>query len=349
MGTFKRGGVYAYDFTRQGIRYTRSGFGSRRVAAQAEAVHKAHLLDTRLQREYGLRPTRALVPTVRHFIETEWLPSQKQILAASTYRIAGSHSKKLLAHFGPIRVSDLSTKDVETYRDTRLAVVSPNQVREDIRWLRRMIRTAIQRGYLEGDPSHGVRLPRATRTPDRILTTEEEVRLLSAIWLPNIKALVRFALLTGLRLQELCGLMWRQVSLDSRKVSIHQPKTNVLKVLPLVEDAVAVLRSVGPRDPDTPVFRGRNGPCTCNGITRYFVRARRRATIQELRFQDLRHTVAVRLLERGVDIPTVGMILGHKPPYTTTLRYVAHTSQARARMALEALPNSQQAHGKNVS
>ena len=63
-----------------------------------------------------------------------------------------------------------------------------------------------------------------------------------------------------------------------------------------------------------------------------------------IRFHDLRHTLAVRLLQKGWDIPTVGALLGHRPPYRATARYVAHTSSARMRDAMESLqkPNPQQ-------
>ena len=52
-------------------------------------------------------------------------------------------------------------------------------------------------------------------------------------------------------------------------------------------------------------------------------------------------TVATRLLRRGVDLATVGDILGHKPPYRTTLRYTAHTTEDRKREALGKLRSNE--------
>jgi integrase len=72
-----------------------------------------------------------------------------------------------------------------------------------------------------------------------------------------------------------------------------------------------------------------------------FQRAVTEAKIPPIRFHDLRHTFAVRLLQRGWDIATVGALLGHRAPYRTTMRYGAHTQEARKREALESLRGRQ--------
>ena len=66
-----------------------------------------------------------------------------------------------------------------------------------------------------------------------------------------------------------------------------------------------------------------------------FKAACRRAEIQGLRFHDLRHTFATRLVEKGADIETVRDLLGHHS-ITITQRYT-HTSDDRKRKAVELL------------
>jgi len=61
-----------------------------------------------------------------------------------------------------------------------------------------------------------------------------------------------------------------------------------------------------------------------------------RAGILGLRFHDLRHTAATRMIERGTNIVAVSKILGHSTP-NMTMRY-AHPD-ASIREALENLTN----------
>jgi site-specific recombinase XerD len=49
----------------------------------------------------------------------------------------------------------------------------------------------------------------------------------------------------------------------------------------------------------------------------------------------IRHSIAIRLADKGYDLATIGAILGHKPPYRATLIYTQHTSERRQRLALE--------------
>lgn len=62
-----------------------------------------------------------------------------------------------------------------------------------------------------------------------------------------------------------------------------------------------------------------------------FVAVNEAAGIPDLRFHDLRHTAATRMIEAGVPEPTVGRILGHKVAQTTR-RYV-NVDEAVARDA----------------
>jgi integrase len=55
-------------------------------------------------------------------------------------------------------------------------------------------------------------------------------------------------------------------------------------------------------------------------LSRAFEKACKRSGITGLRFHDLRHTAATRMIERGVNIAAVSRLLGHAD-IKTTMRY----------------------------
>ena len=73
------------------------------------------------------------------------------------------------------------------------------------------------------------------------------------------------------------------------------------------------------------VFTYRENPL--KKIRNAFLLACNRAGIKNLRFHDLRHTFATRLVLAGVDLATVSKLLGHSS-ITMTMRYSHPTPEA---------------------
>jgi len=73
-----------------------------------------------------------------------------------------------------------------------------------------------------------------------------------------------------------------------------------------------------------------------DSLNQTFRKALRQAGIEELRFHDLRHTAATRIVESGANIVAVSRILGHAD-LKTTMRY-AHPDNS-LKDAVEKLGN----------
>lgn len=122
------------------------------------------------------------------------------------------------------------------------------------------------------------------------------------------------ALDTGLRKGDLLRLAWRDVDLDRGCIRVTVAKTGRVAEVPIssaCRDALGEVRArpvVGAR-----VFVTEDGrPLTWKTVERVFKTAKRLAGItRRLRFHDLRHSLASRLVSRGVNLVVIARVLGH--------------------------------------
>lgn len=151
------------------------------------------------------------------------------------------------------------------------------------------------------------------------------------------------ALETGLARQDLLNLTWSHVRTST--IRFPRGKTGVEAVIPVSRACRAALdelkgRAVVDR---TWIFLAPHGKrMNLDTLGRFFKIAKRLAGItRRLRFHDLRHTLACRLVSAGVPLAHVAKILGHKSTRTTE-RYarVAPESLEGARGVLDADPVS---------
>jgi integrase len=171
----------------------------------------------------------------------------------------------------------------------------------------------------------------------RELKDAEEDRLFATLRC-DYHPIVRFCLLTGLRLAEACGLRWSDVDFGNRHFQITG-KGGKLASVPLSPSAREVIWPLQGRHPER-VFTyacrrsGEMCPITYEGLKVTFRRTIRRAGISDFRFHDLRHTAGTRILRATGNLRSVQAILRHEDIATTT-RY-AHVQQADLLEAMEA-------------
>ena len=70
-----------------------------------------------------------------------------------------------------------------------------------------------------------------------------------------------------------------------------------------------------------------------DNVKRSFTAIRNEAGLPDIRFHDLRHTAATRLVSQHIPIAEVGRVLGHTQP-ATTYRYVNANLETARRAAL---------------
>ncbi len=135
-----------------------------------------------------------------------------------------------------------------------------------------------------------------------------------------------------MRRGELLNLRWADVDTNQLIVQGGIAKSSQSRVIPLNLEARQILREWN-SDCEW-VFPGPDeSPLTT--IQKSWSTIRQAAKIPQLRFHDLRHTFATRILEKGAHIKTVKELLGHAD-IATTARYL-HATDETKRKAVELL------------
>jgi site-specific recombinase XerD len=146
---------------------------------------------------------------------------------------------------------------------------------------------------------------------------------------------LELALNTGLRLSEMYGLTWENVSMSRRVLTIPRSKNGETRHVPLNTTAVSVLLELLKRGDGTGrVIRNAEG-LPLSDPRHWFEPSLRAAKIRNFSWHCLRHTFASRLVMAGVDLRTVQELLGHKS-IAMTVRY-SHLAPAHTLAAVERL------------
>jgi len=180
--------------------------------------------------------------------------------------------------------------------------------------------------WIKENPVKQVSKEKVNNVIERWLTLEEENKLLSISpkWLREI---IIFAINTGLRQSEILSLQWPRVDLPRKTITILEDQKNQGRdTLPLSERALTVLkeRAKVRRGETNFVFYNKLGRrITTRNLQRAFNSALKKSRIEKLRFHDLRHTFATRLVQAGVDIYTVQK-LGRWKTISMVMRYAHH-------------------------
>jgi integrase len=234
--------------------------------------------------------------------------------------------------FGDTNISGITLGMAQEFLDERLDEVSTAAAQKEVSTLRAILNKAYREGLLANTPI----IPKLRRLKprNRWLTPEEESRLVNRA-ADHLVPLIRFAVDTGGRRAELLGLDWQQVDLTCKRVVFLDTKNGQDRTVRLCNRACAVLASIGPRRRGAVfVYKG----CPMKSVQTAFSRARKRAGLSDVRFHDLRHTFASRLVQAGVPLYDVGQLLGHKSlEMVQRYAHLAPDYQERAIRALDEL------------
>lgn len=245
---------------------------------------------------------------------------------------------KLKKHFKETDLRLITPMEIERFRSSLLVKgQQKSTTNRSLALLKRMFNLAIEEGYMEVNPARKVKMfSEAENLKERILTDEEERRLLEGCC-DHMKDLVTFALNTGMRLGEILNLKWANVDLKSGTIKVEFTKSGKTRIVPMNQTLRKMLARPRKRG-EVYVFTNPASRDRFRETKRSFRTGCRKAGIEGLRFHDLRHTFASRLVRNGVDIGTVRKLLGHST-LLITQRYI-HSDESMLRSAVGSLVRS---------
>ncbi len=322
-------GRWRFRFVYEGRRYSGStpkGHNTKVIAKQLE-----HDMIERLSKK---RYT-GVMPTVADFA-VRFLDYQRTNTKPLTYEL---HERIVTVHIVP-RIGKLKLDAVNKARIADLvaywresAAATTTNTRTGV--LLRILSLAVEQEILHAAPK--VKLLKVANEHPRFLTDAEAPLLLEAVahW-PTWAPMVLVALRTGLRIGELRGLQWGDVSFDPAVVTVQRtdpgrsdmdansPKSGKPRSVPLTPDAVAALRTwrstlrhtkptdyVFPAPDEYRGVSGRRSPRSTRSCSEMMTRATKRAGLVDVGWHTLRHTFASWLVMRGVPMRVVQDLLGH--------------------------------------
>jgi site-specific recombinase XerD len=210
-------------------------------------------------------------------------------------------------------------------------------------------RVGIENEKIDKNPAAGIRRKTENNARVRFLSNDEEKALRKAILhrfpaFPEFISQLNISLHTGMRAGEQFGLKWNQVDFERKIVTLPKTKNGNTRHIPLNSLAISSLGALKTKDSEGHVFpSARNAGEGLKGSRGWFVSALKDANINDYTWHCNRHTFASRLVMAGVDLRTVGELLGHKS-LSMTMRYAhlapAHNAAAVDRLVLVPKPES---------
>ena len=275
----------------------------------------------------------------------QWLNSKQPMITPSTYAnfllIAENH---LIPYFGKRKIGSITEADVQEYilylyekgRLDKTGGLTVKTIRDIILVMRLALGYAYKEKVMPLLNWDLIEYPKDTSLKRVVsLSKDEEQELIQCIYLNlNRKtAGILIALMTGVRIGELCGLQMKDISLsdnviyinktvqriyDKRKgtsyINIGEPKTSSsVRVIPFPSLLGNIIKKFYSDNPNHYFLTGKSKPTEPRTYRQFFARFLKKNNLKNVKFHEIRHTFAVRAIEiPDFDIKSLSEILGHK-------------------------------------
>ncbi|HKQ06193.1 MAG TPA: site-specific integrase [Blastocatellia bacterium] len=336
------------------ITFTDESGKRRYIKRRAENKSHARELVKLLLREYEDHGERALESAQMTFnelaefyketylVEPQYIDDRKVAGLRSAYDFR-LRLTVLQDYFGKRKLRAITHGDIERFRAIRLQTKTRHgkqrsiaTVNRELSLLRRIFNVAARSGWIIKNPFYGsvsLITPGDEKPRERTITKQEEERLLEACIGPraHLRPIIICALDTGMRRGEIFKLQWSDIDFDSRIITVRAFNTKTMRerqvaITERLFSELEALYEVSTKQPEALCFG------ISDNVKKSFNTVRKGAGLSDVRFHDLRHTHATRLVAAQMPLSEVGRMLGHTQA-NTTYRYVNANVETAKRAA----------------
>lgn len=283
----------------------------------------------------------------------------------------------ILQIIGPMKVRDVKPVHIRQVMAAE-STLSKSQQRKTIQALRGIFRAGVENGIIIKSPVPEELKAAGKDTEEKIpLTVAQSKQLLDTV--RGTRAYLPIAILlgTGLRREELCGLMWSDIDLDAGEISVNRVRTfydnagafsDALKskaarrTIPTPDWLTEALRAAHAQATSLYVLHTKTGaPLTKDSFRSMWEIITSRTTenpkllgkpIDErhpnikygidfhVHPHLLRHTCITRWFEAGLDVKTVQYLAGHETPEITLKIYTHYLKEEREAVTRQTIKSS---------
>jgi integrase len=282
----------------------------------------------------------------------EWIPSYKLGVRDTTYTKKQGFFKEITAEFGGYKLKDIRPEMIQKWVTKMSAKYKPSSLKLLYGMFKCILTDAVEQGYLVASPCRGIKLPKVEEEEMTILDLAQRSSFLVQIMGHRYETLFITALTAGMRISEMRGLRWSDVSFSKGKygeIAVrdnlvfiahegykeHRPKTKAgVRDIPLTELASAKLHKYQLLQKEQYLAAGHSWseqelvwqgttvgkPFSDSTIMRDLNRVLALAGLPVIRIHDLRHSAITWWLTCRVQIRTAQKWAGHAT-IEQTLKY----------------------------
>jgi integrase len=198
-------------------------------------------------------------------------------------------------------ISHITSEDFAKYRDKRLQKVKPATLLREFSIVQHLYSIAnMEWGFNISNPIKNIQKPKTNNVRERRLTEYEYTFLVKGNYpQQTLRNIIELAIETAMRRGEILNI--KPEHIKGQTLLIPETKNGHPRTIPLTKRALYILENS-----QLPF------PTTANALRLAWDRLKKKGNIKDLHFHDMRHEAISRLFEKGLSVPEVALISGHK-------------------------------------